>query len=211
MALFHVATAVPSKAEIIAKWIPTQSWGPPLGTDVERVASFHFDDPDGRVGMETHLIEAGGVLFQVPLTYRDTPIDGAEEWLVGQMEHTALGTRWVYDGLGDDLYRTLLAAVSLTGQGQALGMARYDDRWHVAPSAVRLEGGGWGERPAAVDRFAEPTHAAFTATIVNDRFDLDVFRRPIMSDCPAIGLTATWPGQTEPVVLTSVRQRHQRR
>lgn len=210
MALFHVATTAPSKAELIAAWIPTQPWGPPPETEVERLASFHFDDPDGRVGMETHLIHAGGNLFQVPLTYREAPIDGAEESLIGQMEHTALGTRWVYDGLGDDLYRTLLAAVSLTGQGQALGMARYDSRWHVAPSAVRLEGGGWGEQPVAVDGFADPTHEGHTATMVNDRFELNVHRRPAAGNRPPMGLTATWPEQVEPVALTVVRQRPRR-
>ena len=37
-----------------------------------------------------------GGLF-VPLTYRGAPLAGGEADLVGTTEHSALGTRWVYD------------------------------------------------------------------------------------------------------------------
>src|SRR6476469_1597505 len=122
MAIFHRATITPTKQELIAAWIPTQSWGPAPADAVEVIGSFRFDDPDGRVGMETHLVTAGDTLLQVPLTYRDQALDGAAEHLITEMEHSELGTRWVYDGLGDPLLVTMLAAVSLTGQGEALGM-----------------------------------------------------------------------------------------
>ena len=120
---------------------------------VEVVGAFRFDDPEGRVGMETHLATAAGVLFQVPLTYRDEPLDGGEHALIGEMEHSVLGTRWVYDGLGDPLYVTMLAAVTMTGQGEALGMVMHDDRWYVAPTNVRIQGGGWTLERVPVDGF----------------------------------------------------------
>ena len=65
------------------------------------IGSYRFDDPNGSVGMETHLVDAGGTLMQVPVTYRDEPLDGAADALVTEMQHSVLGTRWVYDGLRD--------------------------------------------------------------------------------------------------------------
>ena len=53
--------------------------------------------------METHLLTAGDTLMQVPLTYRDEPLDGAEDALITEMRHSVLGTRWVYDGLRNPL------------------------------------------------------------------------------------------------------------
>src|SRR5206468_8834107 len=117
------------------------------------IGSYRFDDPTGRVGMETHLCMAGDVLLQVPLTYREHPLDGAEAALISQMEHSVLGTRWVYDGLRDPLFVVMLAGVAMTGQGEALGMAVYEDRWYIAPSNVRLRGGGWGLERVPVDGF----------------------------------------------------------
>ena len=101
MALFHLATITPTKAEVIAAWAPTRSWGPAAADAIDVVGSYRFDDPDGRIGMETHLVTAGGALMQVPLTYRDAPLDGAEDALITEMQHSVLGTRWVYDGLRD--------------------------------------------------------------------------------------------------------------
>jgi len=82
------------------------------GEAIEVIGSYRFADPEGRVGMEVHLATAGGVVFHVPLTYRDEPLAGAEDALITEMEHSVLGTRWVYDGLRDPLLVTMLAAVS---------------------------------------------------------------------------------------------------
>src|SRR5436190_253567 len=128
MALFHRATITPTKAELIASWAPTRSWGPADADSTEVIGSFRFDDPEGRVGMETHIVTAGDILLQVPLTYRDEPLDGAEDALITEMHHSALGTRWVYDGLRDPRFIVMLSGVAMTGQGEALGMAVYDGR-----------------------------------------------------------------------------------
>jgi hypothetical protein len=205
MGRFHRATLTPTKAEAIAGWAPTQPWGPAPSDAIDVIGSFRFDDPDGRVGMETHLVTAGDGLLQVPLTYRDAPLDGAEEHLVGEMDHSELGTRWVYDGLGDPLFVTLLAAVSLTGQGEAIGMVELKGRTYVAPSNVRIRGGGWVPKVAPVDGFTELSADEYKAVLANDRFELTVFRRPSVGPAPAIGLTATWDGH-DPVVLTEARE-----
>jgi maltokinase-like protein len=121
MALFHRATITPTKAELIADWAPTRPWGPAAPDPLEVIGSYRFDDPDGRVGMETHLVAAGNALLQVPLTYRDERLPGVEDALITEMQHSVLGTRWVYDGLRDPRFCMMLAAVAMTGQGEALG------------------------------------------------------------------------------------------
>lgn len=207
MALFHLATITPSKAEVIARWVTTQPWGPDDGVRTEVVGAFRFDDPLGRVGMETHVVAAGAELLLVPLTYRDQPLDGAEDALVGTMEHSALGTRWVYDGLQDPLMVMMLAAVSMTGQGEALGMAEWDDRWYIAPSNLRIRGGGWGEERVPVDRFECDRYDATDVVLRNERLEMVVHRRPMTGPQPRIGLTACREDWSEPVVLTEVIDR----
>jgi len=132
MALFHRATLSPTKHDLIAEWAPTRSWGPAADVPMDVIGSYRFDDPDGRVGMEVHLVDAGGMLLHVPLTYRDEPLADGHDALITEMEHSVLGTRWVYDGLRDPLLVVMLAAVAMTGQGEALGMAVYDGRWYIA-------------------------------------------------------------------------------
>jgi hypothetical protein len=207
MGIFHRATVTPTMAELIAGWAPSQPWGPPADTPAVGVGSYRFDDPEGRVGMETHLVTAGTALLQVPLTYRDAPVDGAEGALICEMHHSVLGTRWVYDGLADPLFVVMLAAVAMTGQGEALGMAVYDGRWYIAPSNVRIQGGGWARERVPVDGFTLGSGDATTAVFHNDRFELTFFRRPVAGPRPPIGLTATWDQQPDAVVLAEVRVR----
>ncbi len=207
MALFHLATISPTKAELIAGWAPTRSWGPPADLPIEVIGSYRFDDPDGRVGMETHLVTAGGDLLHVPLTYRDEPLDGADDALIVEMQHSVLGTRWVYDGLRDPQLVIMLAAVTMTGQGEALGMVVNDGRWYVAPSNVRIHGGGWTQERVPVDGFELEVDDATRSVLRNERFDLTVFRRPAPGPRPAMGLTATWDGHPDPVVLASIEAR----
>ena len=207
MALFHRATVTPTKAELIAGWAPTQPWGPSPGLPIEVIGSYRFDDPEGRVGMEVHVVRTGATLLQVPLTYRDEPLAGADDALIMEMQHSVLGTRWVYDGLRDPRLVVMLAGVAMTGQGEALGMVLHDGRWYIVPSAVRILGGGWTQGRVPVDGFELERDDATGALLRNDRFELIVFRRPVLGPRPAIGLTATWDGQSAPVVLAELNER----
>jgi hypothetical protein len=207
VAIFHRATITPTKADLIAAWAPTQPWGPAADASSEVIGSYRFDDPEGRVGMETHLVTAGGVLFHVPLTYRDEPLAGADDALITEMEHSVLGTRWVYDGLRDPRLVVMLAGVTMTGQGEALGMVVYDGRWYIAPTNVRIHGGGWGQERVPVDGFELVSDDADASVLRNDRFELTVFRRPVTGPRPPIGLTATWDEHDDAVVLAEVRER----
>ena len=206
MALFHRATIKPTKEEIIAAWAPSQPWGPTAGAPFEVIGSYRFDDPEGQVGMETFLFAAGAELFQVPLTYRDAPLVGAEAALIAEMSHSVLGNRWVYDGWRDPLFVVMLAGVAMTGQGEALGMAVYDGRWYIAPTNVRIHGGGWRQERVPVDRFELASDDASGSVLRSDRFALTLFRRPRTGAVGAMKLTATWPGQDEPVILAAVEE-----
>ncbi len=207
MAIFHRATVSPTKQALIAEWAPTQPWGPPPDVPTDVIGSYRFDDPDGRVGMETHLVDAGGLLLQVPLTYRDEPLAGADDALITEMQHSVLGTRWVYDGLRDPRLVVMLAAVAMTGQGEALGMAVYDGRWYIAPTNVRIQGGGWTLERVPVDGFQLESDEAMGSLLRSDRFELTVFRRPAPGPRPPIGLTASWDGRSDHVVLAEVEER----
>jgi hypothetical protein len=204
MAILHAATLTPSKAELISAWLPTQPWAPAGNEPIEVVGAFRFDDPDGEVGIEVHLVRRAGALLQVPLTYRSAALDGADAGLAGTLDHSALGTRWVYDGLADPVFVRMLSAVTMSGAGQAVGMVEVDGRWVVVPPTVRLSGGGITDR-VPVDRFERQADDDGWAVLGNDRFELRMARRPTEGGQPTIGLTATWPGQDEPVVLAEVR------
>jgi hypothetical protein len=205
MAILHAATINPTKGEMISTWLPSQRWAP-QGAEAELVGAYRFDDPEGRVGIEVHLVRCGGVLLQVPLTYRDAALAGADDHLLGTMEHSVLGQRWVYDGLGDPVFVRMLAAVTMTGCGQAVGMVEYRGRWVVAPPPVKLAGGGWSDERVPVDEFVRVADDGDWAVLRNDRFELRMARCPAPDSRPPIALTATWPGQDEPVLLAEVRE-----
>lgn len=207
MALFHKATLSPSKSELLAAWVPTQAWCVDPEAPVEVIGAFRFDDPANQTGIETHLVRSADAVYQVPLTYRNDEVAGAGEALVGTIEHSALGTRWVYDGVHDETYVLMLASVAMTGQGEALGLVEFDGRWVVAPANVRIEGGGWSGERVPVDGFKAIASAADGSVgLHNDRFALTFNRRVEAAPRPPMGLSATWAGQSDPVLLAEVSE-----
>lgn len=117
MAIVHEATVSPTKLELITSWLESRPWAG--AGEVERLGSYRFDDPAGEVGIEGLLLSRGGAVLHVPLTYRSAPLSGGEAHLIGTMQHSVLGERWVYDATGDpvalECYRRGLAGE----QGQA--------------------------------------------------------------------------------------------
>ncbi|WP_068397293.1 maltokinase N-terminal cap-like domain-containing protein, partial [Kribbia dieselivorans] len=127
MALLYDATLTPGKLDLIAGWITGQRWyagssrGPLPVEQLRHVGRWRVDDPAGEVGCEVHLVAddsgvaAGGepVIYQVPLTYRGAPLAGGEAALVGEMEHSVLGHRWVYDGCHDPVFAAELLGLTL--------------------------------------------------------------------------------------------------
>jgi hypothetical protein len=121
MATLHEAQLRPTKIELLSRWVPTQSWASDVDTAAfESVGAFRFDDPDGEVGVETHLLRTtDGQIIQVPLTYRAQALEGAEDSLITTMHHSVLGERWVYDASVDPVYARTLAEAILHGGEQA--------------------------------------------------------------------------------------------
>lgn len=110
----HQTTLTPTKLELLQVWLPQQAWWPggPAEAAVEKLGTYRLVDPQGEVGIETFVLRTGETLVQVPLTYRNEPLEGAA--LVGTLEHGVLGTRYVHDGTTDpvavgELVRTILA------------------------------------------------------------------------------------------------------
>ena len=119
MALLHKATINPAKLALLEAWLPGRDWFPG-GTEFERVAAARFDDPAGAVGVEVFVVRSGaGPLLHTPMTYRAAPLEGAGEWLIGTTEHSALGTRWVYDAVGDPVFTACVIEAIRTGGHQA--------------------------------------------------------------------------------------------
>ncbi len=108
--VYRDATIVPSKTELVTDWMPHQRWYAGKGhtPQLVRVGGFRFEDPAGEVGIEVLLLADHGadpvVIYQVPLTYRGAPLEDADHALLGTMEHSVLGPRWVYDGPHDPIY-----------------------------------------------------------------------------------------------------------
>ncbi|MDQ1042918.1 1,4-alpha-glucan branching protein [Streptomyces sp. V4I2] len=126
MAVIHRTTLKPTKLELLTAWLPTRPWysGGPGDPELTKVGGFRLDDPEGEVGIEfmvvTDTSATHPVTYLVPLTYRGAPLDGAEDALVGTMEHGVLGQRWAYDGCHDPvLVAELLALIEGRAQAQA--------------------------------------------------------------------------------------------
>jgi len=205
MAVLHRATITPTKAELLADWVPTQPWGSP---GLEVVGGFRFDDPDGQVGVETMIVRTGeGRFLQAPLTYRPAPLAGAEQHLICTMEHSVLGPRWIYDGCADPVYVRELAACVLTGAPQAQAWLEGEDV--PLEPAVRVTGSGSGSSDVAVppiDTVVATSDAAGTVVeagalriVVRRRLDL-----PAPATASAATLTGTWAGVDDPVLLAHV-------
>jgi hypothetical protein len=98
MAIVYRAELKPSKIELITSWLDTQSRG---SGEVTALGAYRYDDPDGAVGIEGHLVSRDGVVLHLPLTYRDAPLDEPGAHLVGRLQHSVLGERFVYDATTD--------------------------------------------------------------------------------------------------------------
>jgi hypothetical protein len=188
MALLHAAEIFPSKLDLLTGWLPTQDWYDGDAADLQQLGAYRFDDPDGDVGIETFLLADQERVLHVPVTYRGAPLEGGEEWLIGTMEHTVLGSRWVYDALGDPVYREVLTRTILLG-GTEAALEREADgvRTPVEPSA-RVQGSGSAASPVV------PVE-------VEVRHELD--EAPHDGD---LVLTGSWAGVTEPIVLAVARR-----
>jgi hypothetical protein len=208
VALIYQATLNPTKIELLTAWVPSQPWlGEVDASNLEPLGAYRFDDPDGQVGIETHLLRTpGGRILQVPLTYRDAPLAGGERSLITTTQHSVLGRRWVYDAVGDPVYAQALATTILAGGTQAdldfvtdAGLERREATTLVSSL----------DSPASdVPSIGPVTHSveATTSVLRGSGLELIVFRH-IDPDIPPPEpggeprLVGTWPGRDTPVLL----------
>ena len=223
MALLYRAELRPSKIELVAGWAPTQPWFEgSASAGLVSVASFRFDDPEGEVGIETLLVRAGdGPVMQVPLTYRGAPLEGGDAWLIGTMQHSVLGQRWVYDAAGDPAYLTAVATAALTGGGQAEQYVDIDGELVFREPTAVVVGNGTSGMPVpalvSVDRVSMRHERGSTVVEAGD-LRLVIVRALITDGHPAhrlsaldsaddvapAVLTGTWSDQLEPQQLVLV-------
>ena len=204
MALLHRAELHPTKLELLTTWLPGRNWYQgQAAADLVRLASYRFDDPAGAVGIETMLVRAGdGPIYQIPLTYRGAPLDGGDGWLIGTIEHSVLGRRWVYDACGDPVYAAALEGAIFAGTGQAEEFFEVDGRFERRePTMVVTAIGARDADLAAVDALRRVVDGDPTL-IVTDSVQLTVVRRLGSSNRPAGAiLTGMWSGQPTPLPL----------
>lgn len=207
MAIIHRATISPSKLEMIAEYLPSvPSLAPFADASLTQVGAYRFDDPAGDVGIETLVLaNAGGALLQVPLTYRSAPIDGGEAALLGPMEHSVLGPRWIYNACHEAVYVTALATTIVTGGVGAREVFDDPDRTEREPSVVVQGTGAAGAAVPSVETVQTEmvgTDSHLTAgdlTLVLPQV-LDLSTAQAGSQ-----LVGTWAGLDEPVVLATMQ------
>ncbi|GAB2883052.1 CG0192-related protein [Nocardioides pacificus] len=161
MAILHRATLTPSKPELLTSWLDRQPWG---GTgEITVVGTYRLDDPAGEVGVEAFIVRRGASLVHVALTYRGAPLVGAEAHLVGTMEHSVLGRRWVYDAAADPVALACFEG-ALTAQQEQARLEVYDGDELVERREldVRLERRG---------DTASPTEGLRIATVLGELSD----------------------------------------
>ncbi|MFK4297137.1 hypothetical protein ABH924_002286 [Arthrobacter sp. GAS37] len=210
MAIIHRATLNPSKLELIERYLPVQPWFTKDGSaPPEMRGAYRFDDPDGEVGLETHLISHGGKVYQVSLSYRGSELHGGEDSLLGTMEHSVLGTRWVYDACADPVYVSALAAAILTGQEEAQQFVEVDGALEPRASSVTVKGSGApGSEVPSVTPAAPVTEGSVTSI---DGGELTLLvNRVLDPGTPgpenSATLRGTWTEQEAPVLLASLSQ-----
>lgn len=119
MAIIFQAELSPTKPEVLRRLLTSRSWGE--AGEPEVLGAYRFDDPAGEVGIECHLARVGESVYHLPLTYRGAPLENPAAQLVTTMEHSVLGTRYVYDGLEDELAIECFAR-AIAGEQQQAGL-----------------------------------------------------------------------------------------
>lgn len=202
--LSYRAVMQPSKIELIQAWAPEQPWFAGAAADLALLSAYRFDDPAGEVGIEALLVRTtDGVVLHIPVTYRGAPLAGGDHFLIGTTEHSALGTRWVYDAAGDPVALAAFATAALTGSPQAELFVEVDGVRESRPITAFVAGSGSASAviaPVEVD-FVQLENGV---TVV-DAGELRVALHRVPGSAAVLAdaehLTGTWTDQAEPLLL----------
>lgn len=223
MALLYQATLSPTKIELLQAWVPTQPWsglsdgsgsdGSDGSAELESAGAYRFDDPEGEVGVETHLVRAvDGRILHVPVTYRAAPLPGAESFLVGTSDHSVLGERWVYDACADPVYVSAVATAILRGGTQADIEVMTDAGPRPWESTTKVTGSGSPDTEVPPLGTVQPANEGATTVIETASFTLSVVRQIQPTGEPAPPgpqetLRGTWPGRETTALLAYLERR----
>jgi hypothetical protein len=205
MAILHQATLTPSKPELLAAYLPTVAEFEIGAGAIEHLGAYRFDDPDGEVGIESHLVRVDdGRTIHLPLTYRNEPLAGADAWKVGTLEHSALGTRHVYDAVGDPVYVTELVRIIATGGHESdLIIHLADGGVLERDNVVHVRGSGSADDGPTVAVGAARREGTIT-TVSLGQASVVIRHSPRPGSATGATLTGTWPGSDDPSVLAEV-------
>jgi Maltokinase N-terminal cap domain len=208
MAILHRATLTPSKLELLAAHVMKfPSLVNTIASGYSLLGAYRFDDPAGKVGMEAHLVSSGsGPVVHVPLTYRDAPLPGADEWLIATTEHSVLGTRWIYNACGDPVYVQELVRAILAGGSHVEQFIATDEGPVPRPSTASAIGSGAAGTP--VPR-VDSVRADFDGNdTVITAGGLEIVVHHVLAERQSVSsptLKGTWPHSDTPTVLAFVR------
>ncbi|WP_372698829.1 hypothetical protein [Arthrobacter sp. JSM 101049] len=211
MAIIYRAQLTPGKQDVITSWLARQPWsGVSEGEAIELVGAFRFDDPDEHIGIETHIVRrSDGRILQVPLTYRGEPLEGAEDHLAGEMEHSVLGHRWIYDATGDRVYAQALASTILRGKSGADVFLDADGTLVPQTSTVVVHGFGDpdSQEPevTTVSPAVEDTpDGGAVCILTTDTASLAVYFTPRPATGDEGQLTGRWDGLGDSMLLAGI-------
>ncbi|WP_344477594.1 maltokinase N-terminal cap-like domain-containing protein, partial [Kineococcus aurantiacus] len=194
MAVIHRAQLNPTKLEAIVAWLPSQPWsGFSAGDDAVVAGRFRFDDPAGEVGVETVLVRTGDRVLNVPLTYRGAPLEGAEPFLLTEMDHSVLGRRWVYDAAGDPVHADVVRRAIATGGHEADLLNAVEGRYEPGTKEGFAVGSGSDADSPTVTSVRVRTRGALT-TVSTGHGDLVVLREVGTPAPEGRTLLGTWGG-----------------
>ncbi|WP_435203251.1 maltokinase N-terminal cap-like domain-containing protein [Janibacter sp. GS2] len=211
MGTVHDAELTPTKDELVGGWIGEQRWYVGQGRPrLRQLDSWRLEDPAGEVGMETivYLDESATtpVVYQVPLSYRGSPLVGAEGALLGEMEHSVLGRRWVYDAPHDPVYVAQLLAL-LRGRVLAQHGTLSDT---LEPDVVGAPHPAWRTDPRAASSRVLTAEQSNTSVIITPvegtgpPVILKIFRTLAAGENPDITLQGALAASHSPFVPASV-------
>ncbi len=208
MAIIYKATLSPTKLELLEKYLPRLAGLASRGPDaLTQIGAYRFDDPAGAVGIETIILTTGtGTLIQRPLTYRNDPLEDAEDWFVGTTEHSVLGTRWVYAGFGDPVYvGQLVRTIASGGSGAEEEVQSSDGPVNRQPT-VTVAGSTSGD--LATWRLDDLTPSIVGTDIhigIGDHtLGINLALRPGELATGSHHLTGTWATSPDPTVLATI-------
>ena len=191
MAQIYNAELSPSKNQVLATVLGTDE------ADIEKLTSYRFDDPADQIGMEVHIVRTpDGSVLQVPLVYRPEPLEDAEEdELITTMEHSVLGTRYVYLGMSDPVFAEALdMTISEERSGAEQFLVDGDTQTPITEGLATVTGTGEIELEEEEDDDNLVGVLELFAELDLDGLSEEEAAQPGQ-------LVGTWEGQSTPVLL----------